>query len=352
MPTLAAILDAILQVLALVTGIKAALFPVAVEHSPYSIETISANAANTVNNPFYGNAALLAAISGVTGGSQGSILAAIGNLATQEQANTAAILTAIGSGGGGGGGGGISAADVWNYPMLTGIGATASGNMISMAQFVFQISNYSLLTRLDTPYFWLLMSWSQPATSVMTPTAPNVSESTILASDTVLSWLTREAPTFSWTTSLIPDHVSAPVSSPSAIWVCKFGPADFDVLKAGLFPASGAVGPPVWPGASHVTLGSAVALSTGLTITAAMDGIIVTITSVPVTTSFFQFDDVKSWRYIGGLSFFDDDGHQEFPQGLGFQTAVYSPKEMLHASGVKVRTQPGIVGTVQPWTIT
>jgi len=110
-----------------------------------------------------------------------------------------------------------------------------------------------------------------------------------------------------------------------------------------------ATGVPLWPGLANVTLGTPVALDVGVTITTPMDGVLVAVTAVPANTSFFQFDDVESYRFIGALAFFSDDGDEEFPQNLGFQNAVYCPKAMTEAAGVKVRTKPGIVGTVTPW---
>jgi hypothetical protein len=101
-----------------------------------------------------------------------------------------------------------------------------------------------------------------------------------------------------------------------------------------------------------VTLGDPVDLDVGLTIDAPMHGVLVNITSVPPGTSFFPFDDVVSWRFTGALAFFSDDSDEEAPQNLGFTDEVYACKSMAVAAGVRVRTKPGIVGTVTPWLIT
>jgi len=118
-----------------------------------------------------------------------------------------------------------------------------------------------------------------------------------------------------------------------------------------LTPATPIATPPVWPGLAKATLGTPVALATGVTIAEAMDGVIVNIASAPTKQGYFTFDDVRSWRNIGAVSFYSDTGAQEYPQGLGFESALYCPKVMVRAAGVKVRCASGVTGTVTPWTI-
>jgi hypothetical protein len=118
-----------------------------------------------------------------------------------------------------------------------------------------------------------------------------------------------------------------------------------------LTPATPIATPPVWPGLAKATLGTPVSLATGVTITEAMDGVIVTVTGAPTKQGYFTFDDARSWRNIGALSFYTDTGAQEYPQSLGFESAIYCPKVMLRAAGVKVRCASGVTGTVTPWTI-
>jgi hypothetical protein len=117
-------------------------------------------------------------------------------------------------------------------------------------------------------------------------------------------------------------------------------------------PATPAPAPPVWPGLAQATLGTPVALATGVTITEAMDGVIVNITGAPTKQGYFTYDDTKSWRNTGSLSFFNDIGAQEYQQYLGFETAIYCPKVMVRAAGVKLHCASGVTGTVTPWTIT
>jgi len=113
----------------------------------------------------------------------------------------------------------------------------------------------------------------------------------------------------------------------------------------------GPSGAPVWPGAAEATLGQSQAISSGVTITAPMDGVIIAITGYRTAAGYYTFDDIRSLRNAGSLSFFDDSGHQEPHQHLGFTSAIYSPKGMRRAAGVKIRAEAQITGTVTPWTI-
>lgn len=109
--------------------------------------------------------------------------------------------------------------------------------------------------------------------------------------------------------------------------------------------------PPIWPGAELVTFGESYDLSTTAVITAPMDGVLVNITGTDPGTSFFQYQGMRAWRHIGGLTFFQEGGYCETHQALGFASAIYSPKEMVRASGVRLFLGHGPQGTIRPWTI-
>ena len=132
----------------------------------------------------------------------------------------------------------------------------------------------------------------------------------------------------------------------------KITDAEFLVLRDGAALESVVAVPPVWPGLVNVTVGDPVDLARGNTITEAMDGVIIHITGAPTKQGYFTFDDLLSYRNIGALTFIDDNGDAEYPQGLGFTSAVYCPKSMKRAAGVKVRTAVDVVGTVTPWITT
>jgi hypothetical protein len=183
---------------------------------------------------------------------------------------------------------------------------------------------------------------------------PSDDPSTILADDTLLSWLTRVngGATVSWfggTGAQV--QVNMGGSDDVTIFLTKIIDADFQLLKAGIFPPPPVQTPPIWPGIANVVLGTPVAIATGVTITEQMQGVIITITSVPAKQGQFNFDTAISWRNIGALSFFDDNGEQEYPQTLGFEDCVYCPTTMSVASGVRLRSSAGVAGTITPWTI-
>lgn len=127
-----------------------------------------------------------------------------------------------------------------------------------------------------------------------------------------------------------------------------------DILEA-IAAIAGAVAPkvpPVWPGLSGVTLGPPVALSTGVTVTGPMDGVIVQLTSVPPDTEHYEFDTELSYVHIGALAFANDDDALEGFQPFSFGKHLLTPQRMVRASACYLRCALGVVGTVTPWTVT
>ena len=134
-------------------------------------------------------------------------------------------------------------------------------------------------------------------------------------------------------------------------WYCTLSQVEFDQIKRDMAGGSVVV-PPIWPGLSGVTLGSAHAIAPpGEDITIACDGAIVEITGVPSWAGKFQFGAAISWRNIGAMSFTSDHGEEEFPQTWGFERVVFLPKAMAHASGYVYRAAVGVTGTITPFTI-
>jgi len=240
---------------------------------------------------------------------------------------------------------------VWDYPITTGLGGTTGQQIQGIGAAAYNWGNYALKQILGAPFFWLGVSWSNSSIDPSSITQPTPILANILSTDTVLSWLTRESPTFSWSDTIVPDFIAAFVSSPTALWICTFTVPEFDAIKAQLFPGSGATVPPVWPGLANVTLGTPVAIATGVTISTPMDGVLIDITGVPSKQGYFSFDTAISWRNVGALAFVSDNGDEEFPQTLGFQNAVYTPKSLSTAAGVVLRALDGVTGTITPWVI-
>jgi len=109
--------------------------------------------------------------------------------------------------------------------------------------------------------------------------------------------------------------------------------------------------PPVWPGIDGVTLGDPIALASQLTIEEPMDGCLVDVTGVDGGVAFYTYGGVKAYRNVGALCFLTDQGDLEDWQLLGREHAIYTPRTMTHAAGIKLFTGHGLVGTVTPWTV-
>ena len=176
----------------------------------------------------------------------------------------------------------------------------------------------------------------------------------ILATDTLLTWLTRENPGASvnwWAGPGSNVEVIGNNGDGNVSFLTVFDDAHFREIRSLLFPDVGVALPPVWPGLSAVTLGTPVAITIGGTITLPCDGAIVTLTAVPLKQGYFSFGTNLSYRNVGAIAFVDDNGEIEFPQTLGFTSAVYAPKSMSSAAGIVYRASDGVTGTITPWVI-
>jgi hypothetical protein len=172
-----------------------------------------------------------------------------------------------------------------------------------------------------------------------------------LPDDTRLSWLIRTDTRYSWAVTDAPDMPVATAIT-GGVWNYELRPAftegDFQLWK--LAASSRFLDAPVWPGDALATRGTPVALASGLTITEPMDGILVAITSVAAKQMYFTYDDARAYRHIGALAFVTDAGDIEGWQSLGFVSAIYTPRTMARAAGVKIMSVVDTVGTVTPWT--
>lgn len=247
---------------------------------------------------------------------------------------------------------GIAASDVWSY-INPGDTQNTGGRLSEAGTFAVLLGTFATFVSPDNPYFRLAYDYPNDGQPAPPFTTPDFDLSLLLAGDTVGSFLNRiDTQGNVFTLQASGFWTSDTLFTGYGYWLCTISAADLAAIKRDLALVSSSSEPPIWPGVAKVTLGAPVALATGLTLTALMDGVIVTVTAVPPGTASYNFDGTLSYTFIGALSFVSDRGDQEFPQGIGFQSAVYSPKEMARAAGVKVRTKPGIVGTIRPWTIT
>jgi len=128
--------------------------------------------------------------------------------------------------------------------------------------------------------------------------------------------------------------------------------AEFAQLVGGLFPAPVPVmAPPVWPGLANVSLGTQLAMADGLEIPGPLDGVLVDVTGHPAGAGKYGFGGFLSWRYLGAVLFFADNGTAEWPCQIGPEQQVVTPRTMQRAASAVLRLNGGFSGTITPWTI-
>jgi hypothetical protein len=348
--TLTFVVDLILQLLGAVAnlvgisnGIRAGQANQALDTTPYYIHDKVTGIEKTVDDISYGNFAL----AGLIATARTDILAAIAAL---PGALTPVTLPTIPPSGYG------SPTDqeitdaVWE-----GIPTTwphsAGGALL---QTVNSVGYYGYVDLPVVAGQFRVSSVSLPANDyvITTYSVPVFTAGNILSTDSLLSYLTRDNPTFivgyKWfgqtfvnLLATYPEQVS---------YTSVMDEQDFLLYKATIFPNLVNVAAPIWPGIADVTLGTPVALAAGVTVPGPLDGVLVSITSTPSYTGLFDFDGDPSYRNVGAITFQSDNGQDELPQTLGFASAIYCPRQMATASLAKVRTPGAIVGTVTPWT--
>jgi hypothetical protein len=201
-------------------------------------------------------------------------------------------------------------------------------------------------------YPWVLMDADDPRSIVGgSELLPTLDYSTILESDaTAVDWINR----VQGAGTVFDGGAGVPILSSADghfFSVPSLDTAGFADAKESLGLTPAVHGPPVWPGLAGVTLGTSVPLATGVTVTGPMQGVIIALTSVPTFKGQFLYDTDISYLTIGSLTFKSDNGQDEVAQGLGFTSALYLPKSMSVAAACLIRTAPGLVGTVTPFTI-
>ena|ERR1035437_707526 len=177
----------------------------------------------------------------------------------------------------------------------------------------------------------------------------------ILASDTLLTWLVTANPTAScnwWSGVGSVVQVTGNSGDGPVSFLTVFDDTTFQAIKRtlGLVPIVAL--PPIWPGSALATLGTSVALDRTVTLTEVMDGVIVTLTSVPPGKPTYVLGGLTATAHIGQIAFVADNGAAEYPQNLSFASEIYVPLALVGASAAVLRTIPGVAGTVQAWTRT
>jgi hypothetical protein len=242
-----------------------------------------------------------------------------------------------------------NAAAVWDYQFSPGSGNIMGDQLNDAAYFAMQWGPVMETPYADAKYIDLHFDFSSEAGNVPDYSDALPDPTTILPTDaSIMDWLNRTVPSYVWE-MLGNQTISYTNTIGGDCWIiCNMRELEFRQWQA-INSTLTLLQAPIWPGLANVTIGSPVAIAPGVTITTPMDGVLIELSTIPSKAGFFTFDDVSSYRNIGALAFFSDDGQEEYPQLLGFTSAVYSPKAMTQAAGVKLRAIGGLVGTITPW---
>jgi hypothetical protein len=183
-----------------------------------------------------------------------------------------------------------------------------------------------------------IVTWPQPDWADIQPT------------DSLLSWLERTCPDYTWQTDASGEDVNgyltelsrseAPIFTPrltSTEWLRIYG------RPRGL--------PPIWPGIDGVTLGDPVPITGDVEVAGPMDGVLITLTTVPPGLQFWSAGGLTNSKYAGYLAFTSDNGDAEPQTYLAFDHAVYAPRTLTQAASCLIHCHGGIEGTATPWSL-
>jgi hypothetical protein len=354
--TLPAIWQAIQRILSILGTLQTLLGIVngntskaAQENVPFAIETSTAITQGVVTDAVIGNANIFAAIGDVElilAANQTALLAAIGaaqqtglpvTLPTTPPAGYGADATTIG-------------AAVWAYPSAL-TGQNANDRLDDAYLVALNFSDMS--ARVPNPgnrYIDSYGTWVSPYGVNGYNSQPLFPVANILSTDTLLTFLERESVYTGWAYN--DDdyaYVTQGGSGNPFGYITTINAQGFILLRDGTTPAGSAVVPPVWPGLANVTLGTPVAITSQMTVTDDMDGVIISITSVTTNKPSLAYDAELAYKFIGALAFVTDNGDVETFQPLAFTHALYCPQRMTRAASVVLRVDAGVAGTVTPW---
>lgn len=347
--TITQVFGVLTTVLSYISTILGIVGTTAQETERLIIQNIAAAAANTVNSPTYGNHALLTAINGVND----QVIAAATSLTVQivklTDGTTPVSLPVTPPSGYQAPSSADNASDVWHYSLSpfdfdAGYYLFSAGNAGAYEKF-------RLWENADQTYFIPVFNNSIWPAGVSAD-YPTFAPTDILETEDILTCLARQNASAVVTWGFEdggPALLTFSGGSDVEQWWTTFDAAGFAFLKAQVWPSTTVNIAPVWPGIANVTLGSPVAITSALTVSGPMDGVIVDITSVAPRFPALAYGGETAYKFIGACSFVSDNGDVEPFQQLGFQTAVYCPSSLKQADSFVLRADPSVVGTVTPW---
>jgi hypothetical protein len=295
---------------------------------------------HAVTDSAHGNAAIAAAISVFTNANTktiADILSAIGGLPVPP---TPPDVPSIVSG-------------VWaELDPFSDDGALPYGQELANAHrwATFAITGGSLPAK-HSPFFNVSYPPLAPDTIPSNWTWPQPDWAAILADDTLLTWLFRTCPDFTWSTDSSDENIIGYLTSLYEPEAPHFTPRLTQTEWARVYGARAAKAP-IWPGIDGVTLGTTVPAVESTVLEIPMDGILWLTTSYPSARARWGAAPYYSVYHTGRLAFITDNGDLEPFQYMGWQNAVYVPQTMGRAAGVVVFLEANIEGAITPWDIT
>jgi hypothetical protein len=322
------------------------------ENVPFSIDTNTSITEAAVTDGTIGLAAIKTAIDTLTSNQATEFADIMAAIAATQQAGSPVTLPTTPPAGYGSVDAATIAATVWATP-----GPTSSHLAMSMLEdasfFPNQWASWAQQLPFNQYAGWQVIwfeQWSEPLSTGSV--VPVLDWTTVIATDAnAVDWLNRVAG-FAIVSDFGGGCPGATDGFGNVVYAGWLNTPTFLALRDKQLGLGKTTVPPVWPGLAAVTLGTPVAISSSFTVTGPMHGVLIDITAILANKPFFDFDGSLSYRNIGALAFQEDNGDEEFPQNLGFTSAVYCPKSMEIAANCVVRADASITGTVTPWVVT
>jgi hypothetical protein len=167
--------------------------------------------------------------------------------------------------------------------------------------------------------------------------------------DTLLSWLERTCPNFTWDVDARGDYVRGYHTGLAEDLVAHYTSrlTMYEWAREFVLPRF----PPVWPGEAYITRGASIPLAQGVVIVQPMDGAELYITATDRLIPFMSMDTFKSYRSLGRYAFMNDAGDLEQWSGIPADVCQLLPRQMAHAAGLYLSFYTGVTGIVTPFTI-
>jgi hypothetical protein len=238
---------------------------------------------------------------------------------------------------------------VWNYEY--GSSGRQTGTWLEWAGSG-QLREW--VVAVDLPYgaYWSPLLWVMEDPGSYTANYPTFNPGDLVAGESFLDCITRQNPGADVVSQFYPMgqiYCQYPNTATLWQWVSTIDETYYDQIMQATFGVNPQLIPPVWPGIAKVTLGTPVAISSQFSVSGPMDGLIIAISGVSTSKPELDYDTQAAYKFIGGLSFVDDNGDVEPFQPLAFKNAVYCPRQMASAAAAVFRVDPSVSGTVTPW---